>query len=99
MRLLRFASILSALVIVAPLPAETSIRQIDFKNFAYSFQSKTNATDDLVRQLIEKFTDNDKKGIVVMDLEPATGQTSSLGAWVADQLSTSLAATGEEIEV
>ena len=64
-----------------------------------SFQSKTNATDDLVRQLIEKFTDEDKKGIVVMDLEPATGQTSSFGAWVADQFSTSLAATGKPIEV
>ncbi|GEM_PF-1116660 len=62
-------------------------------------QSKTNETDDLVRQLIEKFTDADKKGIVVMDLEPAVGQSGSFGPWLADQLSASLAAQGKTAEV
>lgn len=38
-------------------------------------QSNTNETDALVRQLTEKFTEADKKGVVVMDLEPAVGLT------------------------
>jgi TonB family protein len=62
-------------------------------------QSKTNEIDDLVRQLIEKSTDADRKCIVVMDLEPAIGQSGSFGPWLADQLSASLAAQGKTVEV
>jgi hypothetical protein len=39
MCLLRFASILSALVIFTALPAKDSIRQIDFKNFSYPWDN------------------------------------------------------------
>jgi TonB family protein len=62
-------------------------------------QSKTNETDDLARQLMEKFTDADRKGIVVMDLEPAVGESGSFGPWLADQLSASLAAQSKTAEV
>src|SRR6476660_5611205 len=60
-------------------------------------QNKSNETDNLVRQLAEKFTDTDKKGIVVMDLESAVGPSGSFGSWIGDQISTSLAAQGNEV--
>jgi hypothetical protein len=62
-------------------------------------QSKNNVTDALTSQLIEKFTEADKKGIIVMDLEPAVGPAGSFGPWVADQLSTSLAAHEKTAEI
>jgi hypothetical protein len=46
MCLLRFASILSALLIVAGLPAKDSIRQIDFKNFTYPWDDDPNPLDE-----------------------------------------------------
>jgi len=45
MSLLRFASILSALVIIAAFPAKDSIRQIDFKNFTYPWDDDPNPLD------------------------------------------------------
>ncbi len=62
-------------------------------------QNKTNETDDLARELIEKLSDVDKKGILVTDLESPTGQVGPFGAWLADQLSLSLAAQGKTIEI
>lgn len=62
-------------------------------------QSNMNETDVLARQLLGKFTEADKKGIVVMDLEPAVGPADSFGPWVADQLSASLAAQEKTVEV
>lgn len=62
-------------------------------------ESKTNETDALARQLIEKFTAADKKGVVVMDLEPAVGRPDSFGSWLAGQISASLAGQGQTVEV
>ena len=62
-------------------------------------QNKTNETDDLARQLIEKLSDADKKGVLVMDMESPAGQVGPFGAWVANQLALSLAAQGKTIEI
>jgi Gram-negative bacterial TonB protein C-terminal len=87
-RFVVFNLITSAFISVPGFGASTSSPQI-----------KTNETDDLARQLLEKFTDEDTKGIVVMDLEPAVGQPGSFGPWVSDQLSASLAAQAKTAEI
>jgi FlgO protein len=65
-----------------------------------SFQQKSaNETDDLARQLMANFTDDDKKGVIVMDLQSADGQWTSFGRWLAEELSVSLANQGTEVKV
>src|SRR5437879_2189302 len=65
----------------------------------HSPRNKTNETDALASRLLEKFTEADKKGIVIMDLQPAFGRPGSFGPWFADQLSSSLTRHGQIVKV
>jgi len=62
-------------------------------------QSKSNETDDLMGQLVQKCLGADKKGIVVMDLEPALGQPGPFGPWLANRFASSLAGQDATVEV
>lgn len=62
-------------------------------------QEKTRETDAVARQLLEKFAEADKGSIIVMDFQPAFGESSSFGPWLAEQLSSSLASQGQTVEV
>ena len=62
-------------------------------------ESHNGPTETVVRQLAEKLTEADKKGVVVMDLAPTFGPYDSFGAWLSDQLSFSLAHDGSAVEV
>lgn len=64
---------------------------------AHSLANKTSVTDTLAQQLLEKFADGDKKGVLVMDCEPSFGEFSSFGSWLADQLASSLASQGQTL--
>ncbi|MGC1267586.1 MAG: TonB family protein, partial [Candidatus Acidiferrum sp.] len=64
-----------------------------------SSQSKKNGTDDLVIQLAEKFAEADKKNVVVMDFAPTVGEPGPFGAWLAEQVSSSLARQGVTFEL
>ena len=65
-----------------------------------SFQEKnTNETDALARQLVANFTDDDKKGVIVLDLQSADDQWLSFGRWLADEFSASLANQSAKVEV
>jgi len=80
--------LVAAFIFIAPLGANPP-----------SPRGNTNETDVLARQLLEKFTEGDKKGIIVMDLEPVVGQSDSFGPWLADQISASLASQGQGVQV
>jgi len=62
-------------------------------------ESHNGPTETVVRQLAEKFTEADKKGVVVMDLAPTFGPYDSFGALLSDQLSFSLAHDVSTVEV
>jgi hypothetical protein len=64
---------------------------------ARSPQNKSNETSVMARQLLDKFADSDKKGVIVMDFQPSFGEPNSFGPWLADQLSSSLAQLGLEL--
>jgi hypothetical protein len=53
----------------------------------------------LALQLTEKFTEADKKNVIVMDLAPAVGEPGSFGPWLAEQVSSSLAGQGKTFEL
>lgn len=61
--------------------------------------SQSNQTDALAHQLSVNFNDTDKRGILVMDLSPPDGQSSSFGQWLADELSSSFANEDPPIQV
>jgi TonB family protein len=64
-----------------------------------SAQNNTRETDTLVRQLMDRLSDADKKGVLIMDLKTSDGQWLDFGGWVADQLASSFAAQGPWVEV
>jgi len=64
-----------------------------------SSQSKKNEIDSLALQLTEKFTEADKKNLIVMDFAPAVGGPGSSGTWLAEQLASSLASQGKTFEL
>ena len=66
---------------------------------ASSPQSNSHEMDDLGHRIIEKFTEADQKGIVIMDLQPAFGDAGSFGSWLADEVSDSLARQGQTVKV
>jgi hypothetical protein len=65
----------------------------------HSPQGKKNETDALALRLTEKFTEADKKNVIVMDLVPAVGEPGVFGRWLADQFSSSLADQGKTFEM
>lgn len=64
---------------------------------AHSLANKTNATDALAKQLLNRFADRDKNGVLVMDSQPSFGESTSFGPWLADQLAWSLARQGQTL--
>lgn len=69
---------------------------------AYGAQPSQNTaaeTDVLARQLLQKLTEEDRKGVAIEDLQPAFGQPGTFGSWVADQISSSLTRQGQGVEV
>jgi TonB family protein len=65
----------------------------------HSSENQKNEADAMASRLLEKFTDADKKGVAIVDLQPAFGQPGSFGFWFADQLSASLGRRGQNVEV
>jgi hypothetical protein len=64
---------------------------------ANSLSNKTSETDAVAQQLLDKFADGDKKGVLVMDSQPSFGEPNSFGPWLADQLASSLASQGQTL--
>jgi TonB family protein len=60
-------------------------------------QDKISGFDSLVRQLAGKFTDVDRKGVLVMDLKPAVGEDGAFGGWLAEQIASFLAKSDQLI--
>jgi len=55
-------------------------------------------TDALARQLANKLSDTDKRGVLVLDLYTPESKWLPFGAWIADELSFSLANLGQGIQ-
>jgi hypothetical protein len=64
---------------------------------ANSLSNKTSETDAVAQQLLDKFADGDKKGVLVMDSQPSFGEPNPFGPWLADQLASSLASQGQTL--
>jgi hypothetical protein len=62
-----------------------------------SLPNKASETDVIARQLLDKFDEGDKKGVLVMDSQPSFGEPNSFGPWLADQLASSLASQGQTL--
>jgi len=58
-----------------------------------------NETDAMASQLSAKLNETDKKGILVLDLQPAFGRNGAFGSWFADRLSLSIARQLQEAEL
>jgi TonB family protein len=61
--------------------------------------AKTNETDDLARQLMDNLSEDDKKGVLVLDLESSQGQSLLFGPWLSDRLSSALASQDPQVQV
>lgn len=62
-------------------------------------RDRANEIDALTSRLLERFSEADKKGVVVMDLQPAFGQPGPFGSWFADQVSSALTRQEQKVEV
>jgi tetratricopeptide (TPR) repeat protein len=62
-------------------------------------QNNSQGLDDLAHRLLEKFSDADENGVVVMDSQPAFGQAAAFGPWLADQFSAAIARQGQAVKV
>lgn len=59
--------------------------------------NSTSGTDAIAKELLDKFDEGDKKGVLVMDSQPSFGDASSFGPWLADRLAASLAGQGQNL--
>lgn len=66
---------------------------------ADSPRNRTKEIDTLAAQFLEKLTEEDKKNIVILDLQPAFGEPGSFGSWFAGQLSSSFTGQGQAVKV
>ena len=64
---------------------------------ANSLSNKMSETDAVAQQLLDKFADGDKKGVLVMDSQPSFGERNSFGPWLADRLASSLMSQGQTL--
>jgi TonB family protein len=62
-------------------------------------QDKVYETDDLARQLANRLSSADKKGVLVIDLASPAGQRQEFGKWLADRVYLSLAKESPAIEL
>lgn len=62
-------------------------------------QSKPSAFEGLAGQLVDKFTELDRKRVIVMDSQPSFGHPDSFGAWLGDQLSFAFLRDGRTFDV
>jgi hypothetical protein len=53
-------------------------------------EGRVSEIDTLAHRLLDEFSEADKRSVAVMDLQPAFGQDTSLGSWLAEGLSSSL---------
>jgi hypothetical protein len=62
-------------------------------------QGAINETDALARRVLEKFTERDLIGVVVVDFQPAFGLPDSFGRWLADNVSSSIGRQGKGVHL
>jgi hypothetical protein len=60
---------------------------------------KIHQTDASARELASKLSEEDKRGVLVLDLHTAEGRWLPFGAWLADQFSASLVSLGQGIQI